>query len=613
MQGRDRLHRRQMNKRYNHASATMLLTKLTANNMFAPLSLDLFPDDHVEDNNRVLDYAQERSRIAMEGTSMHAPVVGILLYLHQHASFFRLFHCVTALITAKQGQEFTSAMEAALLEFDHFDFDLHSRLVECGAALVLTRCLAKSLSQKARLEEIGPICELLTMVFRCYTHVASKSLEDIAGELYPLLLALILLPKAVPTWTPPNSLLHLVERLGCLSIVLHDRNTVCIVMRCFREALVVSRAITDASRDDDCIACFFRLLTGLVHNTDNRRQLVDSSSLLLDRILADPQRIHNTTYMDHLAPFLLVLAQDPYSRFRLAEKRDFVDLTATLLREELLETRKAALALVGMVGADSSGRRMLMSSSCDGLFAALFHLTKNTESRDESMEIIRKLICPDTARLIYENKKLLDTVLYNPTTRSQPCSDDAILVMARLVNRLSNFLLVNGKGMDRLLDAILELSTSTSKHIRYIAAKALKKQAQNEGCSFFLMRTSTVVRTIVALSTDTSPEVRSGAISVVGNLASLPLNQRVLSRNSALLAALSAAASDTTSQTRVDAKREAVNAFLNLAKTPKLKPVIAKQHNVVASLSEYGVLSHDDDKELRNAALHCVMGLAPFM
>lgn len=59
-------------------------------------------------------------------------------------------------------------------------------------------------------------------------------------------------------------------------------------------------------------------------------------------------------------------------------------------------------------------------------------------------------------------------------------------------------------------------------------------------------------------------------------------------------------------------RRNAVLAILHLANHQKSKKMVAKQHNIVASLSRYGV-SQDDDTELKSAALHGVIWLAPHM
>jgi hypothetical protein len=125
------------------------------------------------------------------------------------------------------------------------------------------------------------------------------------------------------------------------------------------------------------------------------------------------------------------------------------------------------------------------------------------------------------------------------------------------------------------------------------------------------MRTPVVAKVLSNLLVDYNPTVKASAIAAVLNLASNPINLRVLAKKGALLEAL---ATTVAGRGRVDdiARRQAVLAFLFLANHNKSKKIVAKQHNVVASLSKYGV-SEDDDRELKNAALHGVIWLASHM
>jgi hypothetical protein len=60
---------------------------------------------------------------------------------------------------------------------------------------------------------------------------------------------------------------------------------------------------------------------------------------------------------------------------------------------------------------------------------------------------------------------------------------------------------------------------------------------------------------------------------------------------------------------------EAVKVLLCLAKTSKHAKMLAKQYNVTASLSKFGLqsMAGNDSKELQKAALACVIKLVHLM
>jgi hypothetical protein len=514
---------------------------------------------------------------------------------------------VVALVTATDGQHFAAVAERAMTTIGDAPTAVRNQLVESGAPLVLTRCLARSLSTKERMEEIGPICRLIERLLRCSMLVATHSVQEIAMELYPLLLTILLLDKVLSEWMTPYPTTRLIVRVSSFPVKLGDSPDTDGLFRLLHEAILISISGTTTKRVP--LSGIFQLLTGLTLNEEGRRHLMASPGLF-DMILANFSSLRVISF--HVATFLLVVGQDATNKSKMVDTPDFIHVLSGLLLEEGVQTRKVAIALVKLVAMEKSGRSKLVSIGGNRFLDSLFEHTKKNEVQEACLESIRHLICPETAKTIYSNEKLINSILRENMFFSPSCSQAGILA-AKVINRLSSFLSVNAKGMERFLDAILQISSSKHHRIRYWGARALLKQSKVEACSFFLMRTQPVVRTITSLSTDENPLVHATAMNILSNLASFSLNQRLVARNRDLLSSLAATVEDSGATFGEDAKREAVVAFLHLANNKKTKMAIAKQHNVVASLSKYGVLPKGHDKELRQAALHCVIWLAPLM
>ena len=215
---------------------------------------------------------------------------------------------------------------------------------------------------------------------------------------------------------------------------------------------------------------------------------------------------------------------------------------------------------------------------------------------------IRQLICSDTA-----NSDLADSILDNPNASR--------LLVARCVYRLSSVgLLINGKGMDRLLESILKaVSKDMPLKIRYIGARALVQQSKNEGCSFFMLRTSSIIQAVISLVNDNTQSIQAVGIAITKNFATFPLNHRVLCRQGELLTSLCRAFKKDRSQASAKICRDAVNTLLMIANQPN--STIAKHYHLVASIASYGLQSYDnaDDQILQKQALQCVLKLMTYM
>jgi hypothetical protein len=507
-----------------------------------------------------------------------------------------LFHDFEGIVKAKEGVEYDTAIRIALVTLKHDSPCYIGPLVDCGAPLVLTRCLARSLRSSSRLNEVAGICELLLVLFRCSKYFAIKALQEVAGELLPLLLCILFLSHSARTWTAPTHVKRLIERVSTIPIQLELVQDKASLLNVFREAILM--CCIDVV-DKTTLTGIFQLLTSLVLNASSRRTFYSDPSLI-EVTLANYSHLRKAKC--HFAAFLLVAAQDLDSRKKILSFPTFVRVLSSMLRENELEARKFAIAIMKLAATERAGRTRLIMLGGSSLLSAVFENARIDETNESSMELIRQLICSDTAKLFHDNDKLL-----LPMLQAERWNEESSLLVAKIIYRLSGILYAHAKGMSRFLEAILQICSSDNHpNVRILGARSLMRQSKVEACNFFLLRTPAAAIVIARLASDEDSEVNSIGTKVIGNLASNPLNHRALTKNSFLIGPLAASVEQKHSS-------EALKALFNLADNSKCNRALAKQINVVASLSKYGVSSSIQNKKLQNAALTRVVKLVPMM
>ncbi|KAG7363370.1 hypothetical protein IV203_026730 [Nitzschia inconspicua] len=503
---------------------------------------------------------------------------------------------IQGIVGARPGADFQQAIKLALETLKHDGSCQVGSLVDYGAPLVLTRCLARSLSETSRLKEVPDICEFLLVLFRSSAYFATKALQQIVGELFPLLLCILNLRQSMSGWEIPPEVMRLIDRVSALPIQLDHVDDRMYLLSIFREAILM--ACIDVA-EKNTLTGLFQLLTGLVLSASSRQEFFADPSLF-ELILTNYHHLRKANY--HLAAFLLVASQDAESRKRMINCPVFFKALSTLLRENEPETRKVAIAMAKLVATDKVGRIKMITLGGPTLFDAIFENARSKELSDRCLELLHQLICSDTARLFHEDDKLL-----LPLLEAKHLDEESDIIVAEIIYQISAILSAHAKGMSRFLDSILQICSPGKKtEVRTMGAKSLLRQSQTEACNFFLLRTPAAVVVIASLASDDDLEVRGYGTKIIGNFASNPLNHRILTRNTSLIEPLTTAVEQ-------HASKVALQALLKLADNSKCNQALAKHNNVVASLSKYGVLPSESNKELQHGALHRVVKLVTLM
>ncbi|KAL3912579.1 MAG: hypothetical protein SGILL_006825, partial [Bacillariaceae sp.] len=355
--------------------------------------------------------------------------------------------------------------------------------------------------------------------------------------------------------------------------------------------------MVDSHKTDATAVCgILQLLTGLVTDFESRRQFFADTSLFEVLISNHARRLQKGQYQ--LAVFVLVAARDLNSRMKMLTTPGFIPLLTVLLRDGGIETKKIAVALTRILASERTLRSQLIKLGGSEFLESLFECARDANAN----ELVRCLISTETATLFHQDEELIKAL-----TRDNGLKYETE-AFAKAMYRLASTIRLRGKGLNLIFDAILRLSSSNDKQIKIWGARSLYKQSLVEACSFFFTRTPSATKRIAMLANDNCPEIQYIGVKTIGNLASHPLNQRALTKNGALMLSLTKAVTQ-------EASKEAVKALLKLAETSKYAKTLAKQHNVVASLSKYGLspCADSENKELRKTALACVVRLVPMM
>jgi hypothetical protein len=446
--------------------------------------------------------------------------------------------------------------------------------------------LARSITFPERFCEIDVICEILHELFSSSTYFAARALHKLVVELYPLLVGVLFLEQI------HSNVLRLIKRLSALPVQLHEIEGKNYLLKVFHEAI---ERIDCKTTSQKIISGIFQLLKGFVCDFESRRQFFADTSLV-ETIISKHGPVGKAQH--HMAAFLLVAARDLNSQMKMLDYPCFPGLLVSLLRACDVETKKIAVALIKSLASDRIVRVKLIKVGGSDLLEAMCESPRDTNVN----ELVRCLICTETATMLYENEELMREIVKETDLKYQ--SEN----FAKIIYRLACMIPLKGKGMNLILDAVLRISSLEEKHVRIWGARSLYKQSLVEACSFFYTRTPPAINTITKLANDRHPEVQFIGIKIIGNLASHPLNTRALTKNASLMIALTEAVAHRTST-------EAVKVLLCLAKTSKHAKMLAKQYNVTASLSKFGLqsMAGNDSKELQKAALACVIKLVHLM
>lgn len=487
-------------------------------------------------------------------------------------------------------------MKYALIAFDHENPLQHANEINLGAVEVIAKCLQRALhSINGQLEE-DYLCSLLLMVFRCSDACAVATVEKEGATFLPLTLALTSRyrerPSSIRCYFTAKQLTNRICELG---LSLH---------RLRNSDIVLLSIVRNLRRESSSVAA--KLLAGLTVHRESKALAMRFPGLLeavVERACASS--------CGQCALVLHNLAWESSNKAEMGRKRGLLEAVGRLTRVTSDITRATAYATLGFLSTDASNRIPILKVNSGNLLKnSLVELCKEADggAKIHVIRMLCNLISSQTAKTIAMMPGLLRCLI---RTAQEQGDVEIATVAAKVVRNLAGHISVRDSSHPAVVDALLKMAQSTKLEVVLWTARGFVEQSLQIDSSFFIVRSPKVLYTILQLSASKQPKVAALGVEVLANLSRDSSNAKRLTTNGRVLSGLVDHLQTTTTENE-DARRQAVRAALYLASHKSTSRLIAKQFDMIPSLSRYGT-SNDEDVDLKKAALHGVVMLAPSM
>jgi hypothetical protein len=545
-----------------------------------------------------------------------------------HGFLLQTAHILEALATAQTIQERRNSLEFALVAFDHDDTATHDAAAS-GIALV-TRCLQKhcyhhhhhsSATTDTHNNTITCLyVRLIGMLFRCSDEKAVKVVYHIGADLISLLVSLF--DEHRHEQDVVASIQNLIARLSQLNISLPATDKKDLLVR------LLQRVIRGEYECRPLQCAALQLTSGWTEHPDSKRYIMNLPGLVEDIVgvsLVQPAKelvlISKNSDIDmlplHTVNCFRQLALDVRCKSELVHKKDFLRVILYLLNCKDTRSSAAVLATIDVLrqlATEAVCRVTICKHEKGAVLGALLKKMDSPELTPAVNQTLLRLIGHDTASFLLKKHTNIIERLTRSAQVDKDCraGNEAPVLAAQALKRLASYVSVRNKAHPNLLDALTLLASAQNSQIRCWAVKGLYEQSKSSTGRFYIARTGNVLSTLIRLAkADPCASVKLSATEALLTLASDTTNAKRLASSSEVLETFAATAKN--ANECQSSARSAIQAILSLASHKAAnKERVAKTLGLVESLSSYGV-SQDTDNELKRAALHCVIVLAPLM
>lgn len=322
--------------------------------------------------------------------------------------------------------------------------------------------------------------------------------------------------------------------------------------------------------------------------------------------------------MLYIALFLSKLSYEAHRKSELVAKKGFLQAVFLLLNgdkssDTQLDTRRTTIVILSQLGTEAICRVAVCRHERGSILKALLKGIEVPELSEATNHALLRLISQDTASFILKKVPTIieRLVKYGLSTSTDGSCSEAPSLAAQALKRISSFEAARNKVNTNLIDGLTSLLAADNSKVQYWAAKGIREVVSSTTGRFFMARDDQNLQILIQLANnDTNLAVKSFAIDALVLLALDDVNGKRLAGNSDLLGVF---IKNSKLVKLSPSGCSSIEALLSLASHKSAdKKRLAKTFDLVATLSEFGV-SHGTDQSLKNAALHCVIMLAPFM
>ena len=531
-----------------------------------------------------------------------------------HDATLRIGPFVPAIATGSNQKQREKALMLALMSFDHQDTKVHDEIVSAGVITVLMHCFERSaLDHEHGFRDVEPLCKLVGMCLRCSVEVRKNAMKTIGSDLLLLLLSLMLDHSPKVSVETRSAVVLLLRQLPQSLPSLSELNRHMQLLRSLRQVIEDCDMKTDRHHIVEAI----HLLSQISQDTENKNMIARFPGLCDSIVSRTSDSVRKRCELNMEVAFLFQqLAMDARNRSILANHTQLIELLILLMGDKRAETQLKSVGALKLLILEAHTRKIVLKSSKKKLLKALQKALEVRELRLDATQMITSMIISRKAAVELSNQSglLKKFVAFS----SQNEEADLARTASQTLKRIATHVPTDHENFGLLLDSIVQQAGSSDARVRYWACSAFLAQSLVPGSSFYLARDHHVVGILAKLGLDdTSPQVKAVAVEVIHKLASQEANIKRLALNPLILDALVNCAEqadddDSDNNSIAQARRFAIQGILRLSSHRKYKRRLAKHFDLVKCLSTYAI-SHDEDKELKTAAIHGVLMLAPLM
>lgn len=495
-------------------------------------------------------------------------------------------------------------MKLALLAFDHDFTSIHDELCGAGAVEVLMRCLQQIvISNRAHRKEKCQICQLIELTYRgCSPKVTIHSLNSIAAELIILLFSILKVSEAPwkGAYNPVRALLQHIASFELSVSSIKDSDKL---------LSFLLKMISPEQKKESISQVAMHILAGLTKHRESKLHIMQNHPTLLQKVLTCCQdRVDGPVKLE-TAKLLHNISVHVSNKALMTQKMIMEQLLDLAETQYATATRIQALMALRNLSVEAKGKIFIATYSGGLAIQCLLRAATDHNLNHIVVDIFLNVACYMTASALGNQEGVIDTIAALANEPDSYLAEKA----AQTLKRFSTHISVSHNAHPALFDAILFLSRTT-KHsrVKLWMAKAFLEQARLSVSSFVLVRSPEALQQLCKLARNKSVDIQLPAIEALRALCASFSNMKRIATNSAILETLVQVVerSNGGDEKELMVARQAILAILNLIDHRSARRRAAKHAGVVASLSHYG-MSSDDDEELKIAALHGVVLLAP--
>jgi hypothetical protein len=505
----------------------------------------------------------------------------------------------SALASSSNEKARCSVLKLALISLDHDDEQLHNEEINFGADIILCRCLRRAVSLNIESRETNRLCRLLEAVYKCSDETAIFSVAEHGAILYPLLVTISSHPSA--SLRSQMIAIRLLQRVKPSGVSLSEVKDADLLLIAIVRFL---RTGTDRCRKHALIA-----LDGITVHFESR-PIASRYPGLLEAVV-----LSGDIWEEEALVVLVNFAMDARSKSVIVETRGLLALLGRACLSQARVVRCLACTVLQHLSSEISARDALVNFETNVLVHNLVSMLRDKEStvtiRSKALQTLSNLVCETTARAIGSIPNIFEQLA--EAASSSPATNHSS-VAAKAIKRLSLYIKIHHKCHQSFCDALVSMSRCPTLDVSLWTVRAYVEQSLEISSSFILVRSESNINGLLALARSKHARVRAFAVEAIANLAQEAANAKRLSTHGAvfdiLITSIEATCDDDDGSE--DVRREAVRAILLMANHRTASKRVAKYCGLIRSLSTYGT-SIDGDVDLKRAALHGVLVLAPAM